>query len=172
MRLLNTYGPTEATVTVTALDCATYVEGREALPSMMPIGRVLDGRAIYLLDANLNPVPVGVAGELVIGGPLLARGYFNRPDLTAHRFIPDPFCTGGAGRLYRTGDLARYRADGMIEYVGRIDHQVKVRGFRIELGEIEARLLAQATVREALVIAADNQLVGYIVAKQTLSEPA
>ncbi|WLH09410.1 non-ribosomal peptide synthetase [Pseudomonas lurida] len=170
VRLLNTYGPTEATVTVTALDCAAYVDGREALPSMMPIGRVLDGRAIYLLDANLNPVPVGVAGELVIGGPLLARGYFNRPDLTAHRFIPDPFCRDGAGRLYRTGDLARYRADGMIEYVGRIDHQVKVRGFRIELGEIEARLLAQASVREALVIAADNQLVGYIVASQPLSD--
>ncbi|WP_455884008.1 amino acid adenylation domain-containing protein, partial [Pseudomonas protegens] len=170
VRLLNTYGPTEATVTATALDCAAYVDGREALPSMMPIGRVLDGRAIYLLDANLNPVPVGVAGELVIGGPLLARGYFNRPELTAHRFIPDPFCTGGAGRLYRTGDLARYRADGMIEYVGRIDHQVKVRGFRIELSEIEARLLAQASVREALVIAADNQLVGYVVASQALSE--
>ena len=172
VRLLNTYGPTEATVTATALDCAAYVDGREALPSMMPIGRVLDGRAIYLLDANLNPVPVGVAGELVIGGPLLARGYFNRPDLTADRFIPDPFCAGGAGRLYRTGDLARYRADGMIEYVGRIDHQVKVRGFRIELGEIEARLLAQSSVREALVIAADNQLVGYVVASQALSESA
>ncbi|WGT29240.1 non-ribosomal peptide synthetase [Pseudomonas marginalis] len=170
VRLLNTYGPTEATVTATALDCAAYVDGREALPSMMPIGRVLDGRAIYLLDANLNPVPVGVAGELVIGGPLLARGYFNRPDLTAERFVPDPFCADGAGRLYRTGDLARYRGDGMIEYVGRIDHQVKVRGFRIELGEIEARLLAQASVREALVIAADNQLVGYIVANRALSE--
>ncbi len=170
VRLLNTYGPTEATVTATALDCAAYVEGREALPSMMPIGRVLDGRAIYLLDANLNPVPVGVAGELVIGGPLLARGYFKRADLTAHRFIPDPFCADGVGRLYRTGDLARYRADGMIEYVGRVDHQVKVRGFRIELGEIEARLLAQASVREALVIAADNQLVGYIVANQSLSD--
>jgi amino acid adenylation domain-containing protein/non-ribosomal peptide synthase protein (TIGR01720 family) len=170
VRLLNTYGPTEATVTATALDCAGYVDGREALPPIMPIGRVLDGRAIYLLDVNLNPVPVGVAGELVIAGPLLARGYFKRPELTAERFIPDPFAVDGPGRLYRTGDLARYRADGVIEYIGRIDHQVKVRGFRIELGEIEARLLAQASVREALVIAADNQLVSYLVPSQPLNE--
>uniref|UniRef100_UPI0035C78745 non-ribosomal peptide synthase/polyketide synthase n=1 Tax=Pseudomonas allii TaxID=2740531 RepID=UPI0035C78745 len=163
VRLLNTYGPTEATVTVTALDCAGYVDGRETVTQMMPIGRVLDGRAIYLLDAGLNPVPVGVAGELVIGGPLLARGYFNRAALTAERFIPDPFDPLGGGRLYRTGDLARYRADGVIEYIGRIDHQVKVRGFRIELGEIESRLLAQDDVREALVIAADQQLIAYLV---------
>jgi len=163
VRLLNTYGPTEATVTVTALDCAAYVDGSEAVTQMMPIGRVLDGRAIYLLDASLNPVPVGVAGELVIGGPLLARGYFNRAGLSAERFIPDPFDPVGGGRLYRTGDLARYRADGVIEYIGRIDHQVKVRGFRIELGEIESRLLAQEGVREALVIAADQQLIAYLV---------
>ncbi|WP_342366742.1 non-ribosomal peptide synthase/polyketide synthase [Pseudomonas fluorescens] len=163
VRLLNTYGPTEATVTVTALDCAGYVDGSETITQMMPIGRVLDGRAIYLLDASLNPVPVGVAGELVIGGPLLARGYFNRAALTAERFIPDPFDPEGGGRLYRTGDLARYRADGVIEYIGRIDHQVKVRGFRIELGEIESRLLAQDGVREALVIAADQQLIAYLV---------
>ncbi|BAQ82056.1 non-ribosomal peptide synthase/polyketide synthase [Pseudomonas sp. St29] len=172
VRLLNTYGPTEATVTATALDCAGYVDGREALPPVMPIGRVLDGRAIYLLDAHLNPVPVGVAGELVIAGPLLARGYFKRPELTAERFIPDPFAVDGPGRLYRTGDLARYRADGVIEYIGRIDHQVKVRGFRIELGEIEARLLAQASVREALVLAADNQLLSYLVPSQPLAEAA
>ncbi|MGY1880771.1 non-ribosomal peptide synthase/polyketide synthase [Pseudomonas reactans] len=172
VRLLNTYGPTEATVTVTALDCAGYVEGREAVTQMMPIGRVLDGRAIYLLDASLNPVPVGVAGELVIGGPLLARGYFNRAGLTAERFIPDPFDPIGGGRLYRTGDLARYRADGVIEYIGRIDHQVKVRGFRIELGEIESRLLAQDSVREALVIAADQQLIAYLVTPLPASEHA
>ncbi|WP_315871651.1 non-ribosomal peptide synthase/polyketide synthase [Pseudomonas sp. JV449] len=170
VRLLNTYGPTEATVTVTALDCAGYVDGREAVTQMMPIGRVLDGRAIYLLDASLNPVPVGVAGELVIGGPLLARGYFNRAALTAERFIPDPFDPAGGGRLYRTGDLARYRADGVIEYIGRIDHQVKVRGFRIELGEIESRLLAQDAVREALVIAADQQLIAYLVISAAESE--
>ena len=170
VRLLNTYGPTEATVTVTALDCAGYVDGSEAVTQMMPIGRVLDGRAIYLLDASLNPVPVGVAGELVIGGPLLARGYFNRAGLTAERFIPDPFDPAGGGRLYRTGDLARYRADGVIEYIGRIDHQVKVRGFRIELGEIESRLLAQEGVREALVIAADQQLIAYLVSHQPESE--
>ncbi|KRP71474.1 peptide synthase [Pseudomonas paralactis] len=171
VRLFNTYGPTEATVTVTALDCAGYVDGSEAVTQMMPIGRVLDGRAIYLLDASLNPVPVGVAGELVIGGPLLARGYFNRAALTAERFIPDPFDPAG-GRLYRTGDLARYRADGVIEYIGRIDHQVKVRGFRIELGEIESRLLAQDCVREALVIAADQQLIAYLVTHQPQAELA
>ncbi|ONH53354.1 non-ribosomal peptide synthetase [Pseudomonas cedrina subsp. cedrina] len=170
VRLLNTYGPTEATVTVTALDCAGYVDGSEAVTQMMPIGRVLDGRAIYLLDASLNLVPVGVAGELVIGGPLLARGYFNRAALTAERFIPDPFDPAGGGRLYRTGDLARYRADGVIEYIGRIDHQVKVRGFRIELGEIESRLLAQEGVRDALVIAADQQLIAYLVTQQPESE--
>ncbi len=170
VRLLNTYGPTEATVTVTALDCAGYVDGSEAVTQMMPIGRVLEGRAIYLLDASLNPVPVGVAGELVIGGPLLARGYFNRAALSAERFIPDPFDPAGGGRLYRTGDLARYRADGVIEYIGRIDHQVKVRGFRIELGEIESRLLAQEGVREALVIAADQQLIAYVVTPQAASE--
>ncbi|MDR9754670.1 amino acid adenylation domain-containing protein [Pseudomonas sp. SZMC_28357] len=166
VRLLNTYGPTEATVTVTALDCSDYVTGAQALPSTMPIGGVLPGRSIYLLDDSGAPAPVGVVGELVIGGELLARGYFNRPELTAERFMPDPFSTHG-GRLYRTGDLARYNAQGVIEYVGRIDHQVKIRGFRIELGEIEARLLEQETVRDAIVLALPGvsglQLVGYVV---------
>ncbi len=119
-------------------------------------------------------MPVGVVGELVIAGDLLARGYFKRPDLTAERFMPDPFSTPG-GRLYRTGDLARYRADGVIEYVGRLDHQVKIRGFRIELGEIESCLLQSTAVREALVVAREGsagmQLVGYVVAHDaTLSE--
>uniref|UniRef100_UPI000289BE31 non-ribosomal peptide synthetase n=1 Tax=Pseudomonas sp. PAMC 25886 TaxID=1125977 RepID=UPI000289BE31 len=166
VKLLNTYGPTEATVTVTALDCTDYVTGARPTPLTMPIGKVLAGRSIYLLDDSGAPAPIGVVGELVIGGELLARGYFNRPDLTAERFMPDPFSQSG-GRLYRTGDLARYNADGVIEYVGRIDHQVKIRGFRIELGEIEARLLEQDAVRDAIVLAqpaaSGLQLVGYVV---------
>ncbi|MBG4595131.1 non-ribosomal peptide synthase/polyketide synthase [Pseudomonas aeruginosa] len=167
VRLLNTYGPTEATVTVTTLDCAPYVDGSKAIPATMPIGKGLPGRAIYLLDDAGQPAPVGAVGELVIGAELLARGYFKRPDLTAARFIPDPFDEQGGGRLYRTGDLARYGADGVIEYVGRVDHQVKVRGFRIELGEIEACLGEHPAVREALVIAVEGaagaQLVAYLV---------
>ncbi|AXJ04240.1 non-ribosomal peptide synthetase [Pseudomonas fluorescens] len=167
VRLLNTYGPTETTVSSTVLDCSDYVTGRTALPRSMPIGRPLGGRAIYLLDAGGQPVPVGVVGELVISGELLARGYFKRPELTAERFMPDPFSRDG-GRLYRTGDLARHRADGVIEYVGRLDHQVKIRGFRIELGEIETSLLQSPAVREALVIAREGsaglQLTGYVVA--------
>ncbi|MEM8213700.1 AMP-binding protein, partial [Morganella morganii] len=114
-----------------------------------------------------QPAPVGAVGELVIGAELLARGYFKRPDLTAARFIPDPFDEQGGGRLYRTGDLARYGADGVIEYVGRVDHQVKGRGFRIELGESEAGLGEHPAVREALVIAVEGaagaQLVAYLV---------
>ncbi|MBN0070535.1 AMP-binding protein, partial [Pseudomonas aeruginosa] len=102
--------------------------------------------------SEMNPCPPGVAGELLIGGDGLARGYHRRPGLTAERFLPDPFAADGS-RLYRTGDLARYRADGVIEYLGRIDHQVKIRGFRIELGEIETRLLEQDSVREAVVVA-------------------
>jgi amino acid adenylation domain-containing protein len=166
VRLLNTYGPTEATVTVTALDCSDYVTGARPTPLTMPIGCVLPGRSIYLLDDSGSPAPIGVVGELVIGGELLARGYFNRPGLTAERFLPDPFSHSG-GRLYRSGDLARYNAEGVIEYVGRIDHQVKIRGFRIELGEIEARLLEQDAVRDTLVLAQPGssglQLVAYVV---------
>nr|WP_268868132.1 non-ribosomal peptide synthetase [Pseudomonas fulva] len=166
VRLLNTYGPTETTVTSTTLDCTPYVLGEQPVPHTLPIGTALPGRDIYLLDDVGQPVPTGVVGELVIGGQLLARGYFGRSALTAERFLPDPF-GGNGGRLYRTGDLARYRADGVIEYVGRVDHQVKIRGFRIELGEIETCLLAQAGVSEALVMAQPGpngpQLVGYVV---------
>jgi amino acid adenylation domain-containing protein len=175
VRLLNTYGPTETTVSATLLDCSAYVTGHIALPKSMPIGQPLAGRAIYLLDAGGQPVPVGVVGELVIAGDLLARGYFKRPELTAERFMPDPFDPQGGGRLYRTGDLARYRADGVIEYVGRLDHQVKIRGLRIELGEIESCLLQSPQVREAVVAAREGsvglQLIGYVVAQSdSLSE--
>ncbi|NBA84117.1 AMP-binding protein, partial [Pseudomonas putida] len=120
----------------------------------------------YVLDGDLNPVAKGCIGELYVGRAGLARGYLKRSDLSATRFVPDPFGAPG-GRLYRTGDLARYHADGVIEYAGRIDHQVKIRGFRIELGEIEARLQAQPQVREALVLAQEGatgqQLVAYLI---------
>jgi amino acid adenylation domain-containing protein len=175
VRLLNVYGPTETTVDSTMLDCSDYVSGLVALPKTMPIGRPLPGRAIYLLDPGGQPVPVGTVGELMVAGDLLARGYFNRPELTAERFLPDPFSTRG-GRLYRTGDLARYNADGVIEYVGRLDHQVKIRGFRIELGEVESCLLQLPGVREAVVIAREGatgtQLIAYVVdiAAEGLSE--
>ncbi|WMN15882.1 amino acid adenylation domain-containing protein [Pseudomonas piscis] len=165
--LLNTYGPTEATVSVTAHDCSRYLQDDQALPSQIPLGKGLPGRSIYLLDNSGNLTLSGATGELMIGGGLLARGYHDRPGLTAERFIPDPFSTDG-GRLYRSGDLARYDADGVVEYAGRIDHQVKIRGFRIEMGEIEARLLEQVQVREAVVLAQEAaggpQLVAYLVA--------
>ncbi|MCR4541375.1 amino acid adenylation domain-containing protein, partial [Pseudomonas sp. 18.1.10] len=164
VRLLNTYGPTEATVVSSVLDCTAGDAVIGATAS--PIGRSLPGRALYVLDRDLNLAPLGAVGELYIGSQCgLARAYLHRPLLTAERFVPDPFGDTGE-RLYRTGDLARYRADGVIEYVGRVDHQVKIRGFRIELGEIEALLLAQDGVRETLVLAVDNQLVAYLVAAQ------
>ncbi|MBA1200986.1 amino acid adenylation domain-containing protein [Pseudomonas capeferrum] len=169
VRLLNTYGPTEATVVATVFDC-TSIEHEQVTKASVPIGRAIGGRATYLCDNGLSLAPVGQVCELLIGGRgCLARGYFNRPALTAERFIPDPFDTSeeGGGRLYRTGDLASYRVDGVLEYSGRIDHQVKVRGFRVELGEIEARLLEHASVREAVVLAQPTpsgaQLVGYVV---------
>ncbi|WP_241526813.1 non-ribosomal peptide synthetase, partial [Pseudomonas sp. BIOMIG1BDMA] len=164
VRLLNTYGPTEATVVSSVLDCSSLDEITGSTAS--PIGRSLPGRALYVLDRDLNLAPLGAVGELYIGSARgLARAYLQRPLLTAERFVPDPFGKVGE-RLYRTGDLARYRADGVIEYAGRIDHQVKIRGFRIELGEIEALLLAQDSVRETVVLAADGQLVAYLVASQ------
>ncbi len=167
VHLLNTYGPTEATVTVTAHDCTPYLgDPAPALPSVMPIGAVLAGRSIHLLDNSGGTVLNGAIGELMIGGDLLARGYHRRPALTAERFIPDPFGADGS-RLYRSGDLSRYLEQGSIEYAGRIDHQVKIRGFRIELGEVGARLIEHERVRDALVIdiegALGKQLVAYLV---------
>ncbi|CRL51460.1 non-ribosomal peptide synthetase [Pseudomonas sp. URMO17WK12:I11] len=168
-RLINGYGPTETVIT--PLIWLAYPD-TEFDSAFMPIGRPVGNRSAYILDGGLQPLPVGVAGELYLGGEGVARGYHQRPDLTAERFVPDPFVPGA--RLYRSGDLARFRADGVVEYLGRIDQQVKIRGFRIELGEIEACLLEHKGVREAFVIDRDGpvsrQLVGYVVPRDPLAD--
>jgi amino acid adenylation domain-containing protein/non-ribosomal peptide synthase protein (TIGR01720 family) len=156
--LFNLYGPTEAAIDVTHWTC------RDEGADHVPIGQPIANLTTWILDARLQPVPVGVIGELYLSGIGLARGYHRRPALTAERFVTSPF--GDGERLYRTGDLACYRADGVIEYRGRIDHQVKIRGLRIELGEIEARLLELPDLREAVVVARDQQLLGYVVPVQ------
>ena len=159
--LYNLYGPTEAAVEVTVWTCRP-----EAARRPVPIGRPIAGVRIHLLDPWLRLVPCGVAGELHIGGVALARGYLDRPDLTAEKFIPDPFAERAGGRLYRTGDLARHLPDGAVDYLGRLDHQVKIRGIRIELGEIEQELCALPGVREAAVGvrgAAAPRLVAWVV---------
>jgi len=160
--LHNLYGPTEASVDVSYWPC---IPG--SAETAIPIGRPIANITLYILDRQLNPVPVGTPGELHIGGIGLARGYLNRPELTAEKFIPNPYDQQGS-RLYKTGDWVRYRPDGNIDYLGRIDHQVKIRGFRIELGEIEARLLEHPAVKETAVIAREDQsgdkrLVAYLV---------
>ncbi|WP_259740968.1 non-ribosomal peptide synthase/polyketide synthase, partial [Pseudomonas poae] len=176
VRLVNTYGPTEATVVSSVHDCqpadASDVFG-------VPIGRAIEGRSLYVLDSGFQLLATDGVGELCIGAEAgLAQGYFDRPALTAERFLPDPFSAVPGARLYRSGDLARYNAAGALEYVGRIDHQVKIRGFRIEIGEIEASLQALPQVREAAVIAQPSatgaQLVAYVVAarEQTLDTQA
>ncbi|TQH61179.1 pyoverdine non-ribosomal peptide synthetase PvdD [Pseudomonas aeruginosa] len=164
-QLVNMYGITETTVHVTYRPVSEAdLEGS----LVSPIGGTIPDLSWYILDRDLNPVPRGAVGELYIGRAGLARGYLRRPGLSATRFVPNPFPGGAGERLYRTGDLARFQADGNIEYIGRIDHQVKVRGFRIELGEIEAALAGLAGVRDAVVLAHDGvggtQLVGYVVA--------
>jgi amino acid adenylation domain-containing protein len=161
--LHNLYGPTEAAIDVTAWHCQSQEN-----QTSVPIGRPIANTQIYLLDATGQPVPIGIPGELHIGGVQLARGYLHRPELTAEKFIPHPFSSEPGARLYKTGDLARYLADGTIEYLGRIDHQVKIRGFRIELGEIEAVLNQHPTVQQAVVLVhtterKDQQLIAYVV---------
>jgi len=153
--LLNLYGPTEAAVDVTAWRCEPG-DPRETVP----IGRPAANTATWVLDAHLRPVPIGIPGELYLGGVQLARGYHARPELTAERFIPDPFADGA--RLYRTGDQVRLLAGGEIVYLGRLDHQVKIRGVRIELGEIEAVLSALAGVRQAVAVVHGDRLVAYV----------
>ncbi|TSD82757.1 AMP-binding protein, partial [Mycobacterium sp. KBS0706] len=148
--------PTEAAIDVTVWACRPEEGGRS-----VPIGHAIANTRIHVLDADLNPVPEGVSGELYIAGVNLARGYLGRPDLTADRFVPDPQGPSG-GRMYRSGDLVRRRGDGAIEYLGRLDHQVKLRGLRIELGEIEAGLRAYPGVRDAVVVLRDGRLVGYV----------
>ncbi|PAJ81434.1 non-ribosomal peptide synthetase [Burkholderia ubonensis] len=145
-RLYNLYGPTEAAVDVTAWECR-----RDDAHRNVPIGRPIANTRVYIVDAQMQPVPVGVAGELLIGGTPVGRGYHGEPELSTAKFIADPFSADPHARLYRTGDLARYRADGNIEFLGRIDHQVKLRGLRIELGEIEATLASHPWVEAAVV---------------------
>jgi amino acid adenylation domain-containing protein len=169
----NHYGPTEAhLVTMWRLegDAGSW-------PKLPPIGKPITSAQVYVLDDALEPVPIGVRGELFIGGAQVARGYLNRPDQTAERFIPDPFSHDGGARLYRTGDLVRYNANGVLEYLGRRDLQVKVRGFRVEVGEIEAVLKQHRLVKQAVVTvweddAGRKRLVAYIIAAQTSAPPA
>src|SRR6185436_8254299 len=173
--LYNEYGPTEAVVWSTVFAC-----GPEAEVGAVPIGRAIPGARTYVLDREGRPVPLRVAGELCIGGPALARGYHGRPELTAERFVPDPFgaLTGEPGaRLYRTGDLVRHQTGGELEFLGRVDGQVKIRGFRIEPGEIEAALAAHPAVREAAVAVREDgtgerHLVAWFVPRGAEAVPA
>ena len=163
VQLHNLYGPTEAAVDVTHWTCR-----RDDERKIVPIGRPVANTQIYILDRHLQPVPMGVPGELHIGGVQVGRGYHNRPELTAEKFIPDPFCGVPEARLYKTGDQCRWLPDGAVEYLGRMDFQVKIRGFRIELGEIEAALKDQPEIKQAVVMAredkpGDKRLVGYLV---------
>jgi amino acid adenylation domain-containing protein len=172
-RLINEYGPTE-----TVVGCCIYeVQAGDPTSGSVPIGRPIANTQLYVLDADLHPVPPGVVGELYVGGAGVARGYLNQPEMTRQRFLLDPFSGPGGARMYKTGDLARRREDGLLECLGRIDDQVKVRGYRIELGEIEATLAGHPDVRSCAVLAredtpGDKQLVGYVVARDGASPAA
>jgi aspartate racemase len=170
IRWLNAYGPTETTVTATVYEPGT-VRVSEGVTLELPIGRPIANTQIYLLDRHLQPVPTGVPGEVYIGGAGLARGYLNRPELTAERFIPNPFSKELGARIYKTGDSGRYLPNGDIEYLGRLDDQVKLRGFRIELGEIETVLNQHPSVQESVVLVREDvpsikRLVAYVVVNQ------
>jgi amino acid adenylation domain-containing protein len=173
VRLLNGYGPTETTITATLFEVPAVCSAQSPL-RRVPIGRPLTNRTAYILDNRGEPVPLGVRGELHLGGASLARGYLHLPRLTAERFVPDPFGAKPGARLYRTGDLARYLPDGNIEFLGRTDQQVKIRGYRIETEEIEWAVKQHPAVREAVVIARedesrDKELVAYVVTRDPLS---
>ncbi|KAF9986987.1 hypothetical protein BGZ79_005259, partial [Entomortierella chlamydospora] len=164
VRLVNAYGPTEVTVHSTTYEFTSDSSQLDRLP----IGRPISNTRTYVLDKYRNPVPVGVVGELYIGGPGVANGYVNRPDLTSERFLSDPFSNVPDARMYKSGDLVRYMPDGNIVFMGRNDDQVKIRGFRIELGEIEVRLAEHPQVREVILLAtgetsADKRLIAYVV---------
>jgi amino acid adenylation domain-containing protein len=164
--LYNLYGPTEATIDATCALC-----DRASPPHTVTIGRPIANTQLYVLDRDMRPVPIGVPGELYIGGECLARGYLNRPELTAEKFITHSFDGEPARRLYKTGDLARYLSDGNIEFLGRVDNQVKIRGYRIELGEIESVLAQHPCVGQSVVAVredgpGDNRLVAYVVGQR------
>jgi amino acid adenylation domain-containing protein len=164
-RVINGYGPTENTT----FTCCHAVSANEEIGAIVPIGRPIGNTQVYVLDRNLEPVPIGAVGELYAGGDGLAWGYLQRTDLTAEKFVPDPFSGAAGARLYRTGDRVRRRSDGLLEFLGRLDDQVKIRGFRIALGEVESALRDCSEVREAVVLAredepGDRRLVGYVVA--------
>ena len=166
-RLINGYGPTEGTT----FTCCHTITRDDAQGTSIPIGKPIANTKVYLLDRTYQPVPVGEAGELCVGGDGLARGYLNQPELTAERFVPNPFSVEPGSCIYRTGDLARYRNDGTIEFLGRVDDQVKVSGFRIELGEIETVLMEHPNVQSAVVVArqdapGEKKLAAYVVLRR------
>ena len=167
VRLVNSYGPTETTVAATVCDLRA---DNLSVSGAVSIGRPLPDTSVYVLDRSLQPSPIGVAGELYIGGPCVARGYINRPELTAEKFIRNPFSDDANDRLYRTGDLVRYRPCGSLDFIGRVDNQIKVRGFRVELEEIEQVLRRHEGVKDCVVILRedpDARLIAYVVANDT-----